>query len=268
LHDALLLQVSEDLDIERERFADLQRTYNAAVSRFEQAQQHGSLEVASAAEAGLRSSVRTMQERMRSMATDQSSLQRALSEKHEKLELLSESIAQLQRSLVEEEARNARLQDEVSHLRQQLASAISMPAPRSMHFDADDVQMQLHRLRQEKLELEERVRELGELQGKNMHWEEQLRQLEGMQLETQLETEKMLGQVCVPPCCASCCFVTFSFAGERAYPVRRPPFRTLTFCNVLSGTCSGSYSSSSSSAPQTQPRWLRLSEPAPYEIQQ
>jgi SMC interacting uncharacterized protein involved in chromosome segregation len=196
LNDALLLQVSEDLDIERERFADLQRTYNAAVARFEEAQLQGSLEVASAAEAGLRSSVRTMQERMRSMATDQSSLQRALSEKHEKLELLSESIAQLQRSLVEEEASNARLQDEVSHLRQQLASAISMPAPRSMHYDADDMQLQLHRLRQEKQELEERVRELGQLQGKNMQWEEQLRQLESMQLETQVETEKMLGQVC------------------------------------------------------------------------
>ena len=166
MNDALLLQVSEDLDIERERFADLQRTYNAAVARFEEAQLQGSLEVASAAEAGLRSSVRTMQERMRSMATDQSSLQRALSEKHEKLELLSESIAQLQRSLVEEEASNARLQDEVSHLRQQLASAISMPAPRSMHYDADDMQLQLHRLRQEKQELEERVRELGQLRGK------------------------------------------------------------------------------------------------------
>ena len=195
LHDALLLQVSEDLDVERERFADLQRTYNAAVARFEEARQGSVEELTSTAEAGLRSSLRAVQERMRSMATDQSSMQRTLSEKQERLELLSDSIIQLQRSLVDEEANNTRLQDEVAHLRQQLASAISMPVPRSMQSDGDDVQPQLRRLRQEKQELEERVRELQHLEGTKAHWEEQLRQLESMQLETQLETDRMLSQV-------------------------------------------------------------------------
>ena len=195
LHDALLLQVSEDLDVERERFADLQRTYNAAVARFEEAQQGSVEELTSTAEAGLRSSLRAVQERMRSMATEQSSMQRTLSEKQERLELLSDSIIQLQRSLVDEEANNTRLQDEVAHLRQQLASAISMPVPRSMQSDGDDVQPQLRRLRQEKQELEERVRELQHLEGTKAHWEEQLRQLESMQLETQQETDRMLSQV-------------------------------------------------------------------------
>jgi hypothetical protein len=193
LHE-VLLQVSEDLDTERERFADLKRTYNAAVSRFEEAQQRGVQEMTSAAEAGLRSSLRTTQERMRSMATEQSAMQRSLSEKQERLELLSDSIVQLQRSLVDEEASNLRLQEEVTHLRQQLASAISMPAPRSFQ-EGDDTQVQLLRLRQEKQELQERVQELQRQHETNTQWEEQLRQLESMQQETQQETERMLSQV-------------------------------------------------------------------------
>jgi predicted nuclease with TOPRIM domain len=190
--------VSEDLDLERERFGDLQRTYNAAVARFEEAQQRAVEEVTSTAEAGLRSSLRAVQDRMRSMATEQSTMQRTLSEKQERLELLSDSIIQLQSSLVDEEASNRRLQEEVAHLRQQLASAISMPAPRSIQYDGDDMQLQLRRLRQEKQELEERVRELQHLDGTKAQWEEQLRQLEGMQYETQQETERMLSQVGVP----------------------------------------------------------------------
>ena len=61
----MMLQVSEDLDVERERFVDLQRTYNAAVARFEEAQQRSAEEMTSTAEAGLRSSLRAVQERMR-----------------------------------------------------------------------------------------------------------------------------------------------------------------------------------------------------------
>lgn len=218
-HNSMLLQVSEDLDVERERFVDLQRTYNAAVARFEEAQQRSAEETTSTAEAGLRSSLRAVQERMRSMATEQSAMQRTLSEKQERLELLSDSIIQLQRSLVDEEANNTRLQDEVAHLRQQLASAISMPVPRSMQTEGDDAQLQLRKLRQEKHELEERVRELQHLEGAKAQWEEQLRQLEGMQHETQQETERMLSQVCIlqrTSVPARCCvlFCEASSSGE------------------------------------------------------
>ncbi len=164
------------------------------MSRFEEAQKRGVQEVTSAAEAGLRASLRTAQERMRSMATEQSAMQRSLSEKQERVQLLSESILQLQRSLVDEEAGNSRLHEEVTYLRQQLASAISMPAPRSFQ-EGDDTQLQLLRLQQEKHQLQEQVRELQRLQETNAQWEEQLRQLESMQQETQQETEKMLSQV-------------------------------------------------------------------------
>ena len=161
------------------------------MARFEEAQQNAVQEHTSAAEAGLRTSLRALQERVRSMATEQSALQRTLAEKQERLELLSDSIVQLQRSLVDEEANSARLQDDVVHLRQQLASAISMPAPRSIHFDGDDMQQQLHRLRAEKQEMEEQVRELQQRPGMNAYWEQQLRELESVQQET----ERMFGQV-------------------------------------------------------------------------
>jgi threonyl-tRNA synthetase len=210
-------QVSEDLDTERERFADLKRTYNAAVARFEEAQQRGVQEVVSAAEAGLRSSLRTVQERMRSMATEQSSMQRALSEKQERVELLSDSILQLQLSLVDEEASNSRLQEEVAHLRQQLALSISMPAPRSFQ-EGDDAQLQLLRLRQEKQELQERVRELQRHHDTNAQWEEQLKQLECMQQETQQETERMLGQVRRALCCCSTRAAHTRCSGKRTHP--------------------------------------------------
>ena len=213
----LVPQVSEDLDTERERFADLKRTYNAAVARFEEAQQRGVQEVVSAAEAGLRSSLRTVQERMRSMATEQSSMQRALSEKQERVELLSDSILQLQLSLVDEDASNSRLQEEVAHLRQQLALSISMPAPRSFQ-EGDDAQLQLLRLRQEKQELQERVRELQRHHDTNAQWEEQLKQLECMQQETQQETERMLGQVRRALCCCSARAAHTRCSGKRTHP--------------------------------------------------
>ena len=160
------------------------------MARFEELQQSGVQEVASAAEAGLRSSLRTVQERMRLMATEQSSMQRTLLEKQERLGLLSDSIVQLQRSLVDEETRNARLQDEVAHLRQQLASAISMPTPRSV-LSEDDVQSQMQRLLQQKQELEDHVRELEQRQGSNAHFEQQLQELESVQRET----ERMFSKV-------------------------------------------------------------------------
>ena len=212
----LALQVSEDLDMERERFADLQRTYNSAVVRFEEMQQNAVHEHTSAAEAGLRTSLRALQERMRSMATEHSALQRMLAEKQERLELLSDSIMQLQRSLVDEETNSARLEDEVTHLRQQLASAISMPAPRTIHFDGDDQQQQMHRLRAEKQELEEQVRELQQRSGVQAHWEQQLRELESVQQET----ERMFSQVlCSARVRAAACNFDEFCSGERPHYV-------------------------------------------------
>lgn len=249
--DALVPQVSEDLDTERERFADLKRTYNAAVARFEEAQQRGVQEVVSAAEAGLRSSLRTVQERMRSMATEQSSMQRALSEKQERVELLSDSILQLQLSLVDEDASNSRLQEEVAHLRQQLALSISMPAPRSFQ-EGDDAQLQLLRLRQEKQELQERVRELQRHHDTNAQWEEQLKQLECMQQETQQETERMLSQVRRALCCCS----------PRAARTRFP-HALLRQANT-SSTCSGSWRRRGSPREQqpAAPSIVNMSRPA------